>query len=104
MQDDGMRRYSTTDHSEAQGIAIADWTGLVSYHSDNLRLWERDDEPTAGIAVRCKLIHDLIGEIPGQDQDHARLRLPNPVSRHDLEVRPGYIQAMLEHIKVSNIF
>src|SRR5262245_59570562 len=107
MQNNAVRRYATARQSQPPSTAAADRTRLIGCsdgHSKHPQFGKRNNEPTATIAVVCELIHDLIGKIPGQDQDDVRLSPPNLVGRHDLKIGTRYEQAVLERVKVGNIF
>ena len=62
-----------------------------------------DDEPRAPLGRVGELLADLAGEVPGQDHDHVRPRLRDPLGRMDRDVRPGRVLALLVRVPVDGV-
>ena len=55
----------------------------VRSDSEYLDFWDRDDELATPFTHVGELLHDLVLEVPGEDEDVIRLRLPNALRRED---------------------
>src|SRR5437899_12432002 len=67
-----------------------------SINSNDLRRGDGDDEASATLAVRMLLLEDLVGQVPGQEEQVVRAALLNRVGGGDGQMGSGRIPAWFD--------
>src|SRR6185437_12139566 len=74
--------------------------GLSRLENDRLR--HRNDEPPPSSPIFRLLLHDLLLEVPRQNQQIIRLILENPRRRGDRQPHPRYVTPLLVYVPVRH--
>src|SRR3954453_13114890 len=83
--------------------ALQTWFDMREVLSDDGGRRDREDEPAATRRVRRLLAHDLVLEVPGQDQEVVRPGLLDNRGGLDRQANAGDPAALLEGVAIDHV-